>query len=331
MRPAVRDRVWRVIEQQGYAPRAAARSLASRRTNVIALLIPRSAAFIFSDPFFPQAIQGITETCNSRRYFLMLSMLTADLEERFYRHILRGHHFDGVILLASDLDDPILPLLVKDRVQLVLIGRHPAFRTLDWVDVENRDAARQAVEHLPGLGHRRVATITGGTLTMAVALDRRDGYQQALQEAGIPIAPELIVEGDFTQEGGYRAMTRLLQLPERPTAVFVASDALAIGALSAIRAAGLAVPDDIAIVGFDDLPIASYASPPLTTMRQPIYELGARAAELLIERLERPQRERAHLSLQATLVVRQSCGAAARSAHDEKGGQRHPEHSPTSR
>jgi LacI family transcriptional regulator len=200
------------------------------------------------------------------------------------------------------------------------VGRHPYFDRLNWVDVENREGARQAVAHLLALGHRRVATITG-PLHMAVALDRRDGYKQALLEAGLAVDPALIARGDFTQEGGYRAMSQLLSLPQPPTAVFVASDAMAIGALRAAREAGRAVPGDVAVVGFDDLPSAAFASPPLSTVHQPIYDLGATAANLLADRLDgAEQSSPVHICLPTRLVVRQSCGGGPPAASDEKGG-----------
>jgi LacI family transcriptional regulator len=318
VRPAVRDRILRIINENGYAPQAAARSLASRRTNVIGLVIPRSAAVIFSDPFFAHVIQGITEACTARDYFLMLSMVTADLEQGFYNRIVRSRHFDGVIMLSSDVDDPILPLLMKDRTPLVLVGRHPYFTDLSWVDVENREGAREAVTHLVELGHTRIATITG-PLQMAAGIDRRDGYKQALLEAALPIIPELIVEGHFTQQGGYQAMNQLLRLPQRPQAVFVASDTMAIGALRAIHEANLAVPGDIAIVSFDDLPVASFANPPLTTTQQPIFEMGCAAAEMLIGRLEGESGVPSQRRIPTRLVVRQSCGAAERRQRAESG------------
>lgn len=311
VRPAVRDRILRVINENGYAPQAAARSLASRRTNVIGLVIPRSATVIFSDPFFPHVIQGITEACTARDYFLMLSMVTAEMEQGFYNRIVRSRHFDGMIMLSSDVDDPILPRLMKDRTPLVLVGRHPYFTDLNWVDVENREGSREAVRHLINLGHTRIATITG-PLQMAAGIDRRDGYKQALLEAALPINPELIVEGHFTQQGGYEAMNQLLRLPEPPRALFIASDTMAIGALRAIHEANLSIPDDIAIVSFDDLPAASFSNPPLTTMRQSIFEMGSAAAAMLIALLEGEEHVVTHRRIPTQLVIRQSCGAARR-------------------
>jgi LacI family transcriptional regulator len=307
----VRARVQQVIAEQRYSPRAAARSLASRRTDALGLLIPRSAAAIFADPFFPHVIQGITETCSNRGYFLLLSMVTAEREQDFFERVVAGHHVDGLIMLSSDIDDPILPLLIRDETPLVLVGRHP-YLHVSYADVDNQGGAVQAVRHLVELGHQRIATITGPLFT-AAALDRRDGYKQALAEALLPVRPDLIVEGDFTQSGGYQAMRRLLELPERPTAVFAGSDPMAAGALRAIHEADLRVPDDISLVSFDDLPLASMLTPPLTTVHQPLYELGATAADLLLNRLvdspgEQPPRQ---TRLATQLVVRESSGVPA--------------------
>jgi LacI family transcriptional regulator len=307
VRPLVRDRVLRIIDEHDYAPQAAARSLVRQQSCVLGLLIPRSAAFIFSDPFFSGVIEGITAACTRRGYILMLSMLTDAPGQAFYQRILRSRHFDGVIMLSSDIDDPVLPLLLRDQTPLVLVGRHPFFQQVLSVDVANREGARDAVLHLVGLGHQRIATITG-PLQMAAALDRRDGYKQALLEAGLLIRPELLVEGDFTQQGGYQAMLRVLALTPRPTAVFAASDTMALGALRAMQEAGVVVPRDMALIGFDDLPITSFASPSLTTMRQPIYEMGTAAVDLLIDQLECPSSEPTRVCLPATLITRDSCG-----------------------
>jgi LacI family transcriptional regulator len=312
VRPAVRDRVLSVIRQQQYTPYAAARSLASNCTHVLGLLIPRSAPFIFADPFFAGMIQAITEACSQRGYFMMLAMMSAETDEQFYDFILRSRHFDGMLMLSSDIDDPTLARLIDSPTPIILIGSHPYFSNLAWVDAENQAGARCAVTYLIGLGHRRIAAITG-PLQMAAAIDRREGYKQALLEAGLTIVPELIVEGGFTQESGYNAMAGLLGLTPPPTAVFVASDTMAIGALRAVEEAGLRVPSDISLVGFDDLPTAAAAATPLTTVRQPIAQIGATAVELLIERIEKRATAAAHLRLPTELILRESCAAPRRS------------------
>jgi LacI family transcriptional regulator len=309
VRAEVRDRVLRVIGEQGYTPQAAARSLASKRTNTLGLLIPRSAAIIFSDPFFGQVIQGMTEASSKRGYFLSLSMVTASMEQDFYRRVLRSRSIDGLLMVSSDIDDPILPLLITDNLPLMVIGEHPYLKLINWIDSENQDGARQAINHLVGLGHRRIAMITG-FLQMNAAIDRFNGYKQALLEAGIAVDNNLIAYGDYTQESGYIGMKQLLEVNPRPTAVFTGNDMMGLGALRAIHEAGLEVPADISIVGFDDVPMAAYANPPLTTMRQPIAEMGALAANTLIDQLENIAQPGAHIRLPTQLVVRQSSGPA---------------------
>jgi LacI family transcriptional regulator len=223
-------------------------------------------------------------------------------------------------MFSSDIDDPILPLLIKDGGPLVLIGRHPYFSNVAWVDVENREGAHEAVTHLIQLGHRRIGLING-QLQMEAALARRDGYKQALLEEGIAIDPELMVEGYYSQTAAYQAMQRLLDLPHPPSAVFAASDTMAIGALDAIRNRGLRVPQDIAVVGYDDLPLAAHATPPLTSVHQPVDEMSAQAVCLVIEQI-RGQGTRRSVPLRARLVVRESSVGAGQAASlaSPKGG-----------
>lgn len=308
VRPAVRERVLNVINEQGYAPRAAARSLASQRTHMISILIPRTAGGLFVDPFFGYVIQRIAEAAAPLGYFLMLSIVSAEREQGFYERVLRSRPFDGVLMLSSDIDDPILPHLIRDSIPFVHFGSHPFFENMAWVDAEHRQGARLAVSHLVKLGHRRIATITG-PLEMHAAIERRDGYKQGLLEARLPIVPEYIATGDWTQPSGYKAMQQLLALPQRPTAVFIASDTMAVGAIRAVTEAGLNVPEDVAIVGFDDLPlVGAYANPPLSTIRQPIDAMSAHAVKLLVDQIERREPAAHHVRLPVELVVRGSCG-----------------------
>ncbi|HEY3061312.1 MAG TPA: LacI family DNA-binding transcriptional regulator [Chloroflexota bacterium] len=309
VKPTVRERVQQVIREQNYAPKAAARSLASSRTDTIGLLVPRSAAFSLGDPFIASMIQSVFEASAQQGYFAVLAMLTADMEQGFYQRILRSRHFDGVIMFSSDIDDPILPLLIKDGGPMVLIGRHPYFLNVTFVDVENREGAREAVAHLIERGHRRIGLING-ELQMEAAQARRDGYKQALLEAAIGIDGDLMVDGFYSDTAAYRAMLQLLELAQPPTAVFAASDNMAVGALRALHDRGLRVPEDIALIGYDDLPLAAYTSPPLTSVHQPISEMGAHAVRVLIEQI-RGQSPATSVRLPARLVVRDSCGGGA--------------------
>src|ERR1700716_612825 len=253
VRPTVRERVLQVIREQNYAPQAAARNLASARTDTIGVLVPRTAARGLTDPFIASMIKSLFEACAQQGYFSLLALLTVDMEPDFYDRFLRSRHFDGVIMLSSDIDDPILPLLIKDGGPLVLIGRHPYFLNVASVDVENREGAREAVAHLIGLGHRRIGLING-QLQMEAAQARRDGYKQALLEAGMPIDAEVMVEGFYSEVAADEATLNLPPPPQPPTAIFASSDSMAIGALHAVRYRGLSVPDDIALIGYDDLP-----------------------------------------------------------------------------
>ena len=236
----------------------------------------------------------------------MLAMLTADMESAFYRRILRSRHFDGLIMFSSDIDDPILPLLIKDGGPLVLIGRHPYFINVVSIDVNNREGARDGVNHLIALGHRRIGLING-QLQMEAALARRDGYKQALLEAGIGIDAALMVDGHFSDTAAYVAMLSLLDLAQPPTAVFSASDGMAVGALQAIRDRGLRVPDDVALIGYDDLPLAARSTPTLTSMHQPIGEMGSHAVRVLVEQIKGHE-SATSVRLPARLVVRESSG-----------------------
>jgi len=316
VRPEVRERVWEVIRQIGYQPHAAARSLATRRTRVIGLIIPQAVTTLFTDPYFPILIRGIADACNAHNYHLMLSLFSHRRvqdsrahQDLLYQQVLRSRYLDGVVVSSAPLDDPIFLRLLEDGVPFVLVGRYPHERA-SYVDVDNVVGARMAVEHLLKLGHERVATITG-PLNMFAAQDRLEGYRQALAARGIPVDEDLIAEGDFTEGGGQAAMQRLL--PRRPTAVFAASDMMAVGALKVLREAGLRVPEDVAVVGFDDIPLASMVEPPLTTVRQPIEQLGSMAVELLISLLENPGEETTHrVVLPTELVIRASCGVRSR-------------------
>lgn len=318
VRPTVRERVLQVIREQNYAPQAAARSLASSRTDTIGLLIPRSAAASLADPFIASMIQALFEASGQQGYFVTLTMLTADMEPGFYDRILRGRHFDGVIMFSSDIDDPILPLLIKDGGPMVLIGRHPYFQNVTSVDVENREGARDAVAHLIDLGHRRIGLING-QLQMEAAQARRDGYKQALLEAGIAIDAELMVDGFYSEVAAYQATLSLLDLSQPPTAIFASSDSMAIGALHAIRYRGLSVPDDMALIGYDDLPLAAYATPALTSVHQPISQMGAHAVRLLVEQIS-GKGPATSVRLPARLVVRESSGGGVTALPSAKGG-----------
>lgn len=309
VRDQVRERVWEVIRETGYQPNAAARSLVTRRTHIVGVIIPEAVTKLFTDPFFPLFLRGVTETCNAHHYYLMLSLFTGPAgQDEMYRRIVGSGHLDGVIVASTRMDDPLFSKLLQDDMPFVLVGRLPDER-VNYVDVDNVAAARMAVEHLIQLGHKRIGTITG-PLSMTGGQDRLEGYRNALKAHRIPILDELIVEGDFTESSGRVGAQQLLVAS--PTAIFAASDSMAIGALKALREAGLRVPDDVALVGFDDVSVATAVEPALTTVHQSIEGLGSMAAELLLNLLENPpdgQVSARRIILPTKLVVRDSCGA----------------------
>ncbi len=309
VRDEVRQRVWRVIRETGYQPHAAARSLVTRRTQIIGVIIPESVTTLFTDPFFSLLLAGITAACNENRYHLMLSLFNSpEGSDAIYQRVLRSAYLDGVIVASATGDDPLIPRLLRDSIPFVLVGRHLDKR-VTYVDVDNVSGARMATEHLIRLGHKRIATVTG-PMSMLSAQDRLTGYKQALEAHGLPVDSSLIAEGDYREGGGIAAVRRLL--PASPTAIFVASDVMAVGVLKALRQEGREVPGDIAITSFDDLPVATAVQPALTTVRQPIDDLGRTAVQLLLDLIHRPPDATSvpqRLVLPTELVVRGSCGA----------------------
>jgi LacI family transcriptional regulator len=269
-----RERVLQVIAETGFRPDPIARSLSSRRADIIGLVIPVTIRSLFEDPFFPRLMQGISQGCNNHDYTLSLFLLhTPEEEEKLYPRISRRQLLDGVIVTATRNRDPLIPQLLANRVPFVLHGRHEDPRA-SFVEVDNVTGAHTAVTHLVRLGRRRIGLITGPSGSLA-AEDRKRGYLNALLERRVPVDEDLIIHGDFTENSSYEAMQRLL--PHEPDAVFVASDSMALGALRALRNAGKRVPEEVAVVGFDDMPQAATANPPLTTVRQPIQRAGALA------------------------------------------------------
>lgn len=306
VKPGVRQRVWQVIEETGYQPNMAARALASNRTGIIGLIIPHAVSTLFADPYFPRLIQGITQVCNANDLSLTLFLFHSEDEEaNLTNRVLTAGFLDGVIMASSHFNDPLIPALVAYEMPLVVLGRQDRYPQISFVDVDNLNGAYAATSHLLRIGYRRVAHITG-PLDVVAGLDRLAGYKKALADKGRPVEPELIAEGDFTEPGGYMAMQRLLAA--RPDAVFAASDLLAMGGWRAIREAGLDVPRDVALVGFDDL-MPNAGRPRLTTIRQPVVRSGIEAVNVLLDVIANGTVPPRRVILDTQLVIRESCGA----------------------
>lgn len=315
VRTETRERVWRIIKEHDFQPNLAARALAGRRSRVIGLVIPQSLSTIFTDPYFSMLIQGCAKACDERGYYLMLSLVLRQADDT-YRWLIHARHMDGLLLAPPLINDPFVPHLLDKDLPLVMIGRIPGRTDISTVNIDNIKGASLATQHLLELGYSQIATITGA-MNLVGAHDRLEGYLCALRQAGIEPPPEYIQEGDWSEASGWRTMQRLLQVTPRPDAVFAANDSMAIGAMKAIQAAGLKVPDDIAVVGFDDMPAAATIDPPLTTVHHPIERIGFLAAVTLIEKLEASSTQTAdvgarHVVLPVRLIVRMSCGQALR-------------------
>jgi LacI family transcriptional regulator len=304
---AVRDRVLDIVRETGYQPHQAARSLASRNTHVIGLVIPRSVQTFFADPYFQRLIQGIAEGCNHSDFTLSL-FLIQDLqsEKKLIPRIMQRSQLDGIIIQATHLGDNIIPQIALGDVPLLVAGRPINSSAASYIDVDNVRGAQIAVEHLIGLGKQRIMTVTGA-LDTSVGVDRLEGYKKALRAHDLPYSKDWIVEGDFTETQAYQA-TGLL-LAQKPDAIFCGSDVMAAGVLKRLRHEGIAVPDQVAVVGFDDLPPARLADPPLTTIRQPIRRFGLKAVETLIEIIHNPTFGQIRVIMETELVIRDSCGA----------------------
>ena len=303
----VRQRVLAVIENIGYHPNVAARMLASQRSWMIGLVLPLSVSLLFTDPYYAILTQGIAQGCNQYDYTMSLFMAgSKDDECKILPKITRKGILDGVIIQAGHRGDVLLERLVNSDMPVVVAGRPFHAEGVSYIDIDNVNAAYNAVSHLVRLGRQRVGMISG-PISSTVGVDRREGYMRALKERGHAVDEVLIVEGDFTEEGGYYAMQKLLD--SHPDAIFAASDIMALGAMRAVRDVGLNIPDDIAFVGFDDMPIATPIEPPLTTVRQPITEFGIQAVEILIDLIENGVDPPRRVVMNTKLIIRASCGA----------------------
>lgn len=307
-----RQRVLAVIEQVGFTPNPAARALVTQRTHVIGVILPIVPAALFGDAYyFPFLLQGISKAVGNYDYSLLLWMGYDDENDgRFHQRIVNDRLMDGVIIASAAHDDFLIEHFLKIRKPFVLVERPVHYiDRISYVTVDNAHAAYIIVSHLVALGHRKIGMITGD-LTISDGQDRLAGYRQALEAASIQVDEELIIEGEFSLRAGYAGMRRLLEQRPDIEAVFAASDLIAQGILQALHEVGLKVPDDIALVGFDDLPTAQQISPPLTTIRQPTIEKGSEATSMLIELIESGDQQPRSRILPTQLVIRESCGAS---------------------
>lgn len=298
---ATRRRVLEVVARTSFRPNVAARTLASGRSGVVGVVMHVDPHLLFQDPYFSQLLQGITDYLAEQDFGMMLWLGNRTKAETL-DHVLGMSFLDGVIVSASTLEDPVVDGLLASSLPTVLLGHRRADRTASYVDIDNEQAADAITTHLISLGRTRVGHITGTRGTVA-GEDRVTGYQRAMQRAGLDV-DGLVVDGDFNRASGVTAAAVLLD--HGVDAIFCANDATAAGALEAIRARGLRVPDEVALAGFDDLEFAAHLDPPLTTMRQGVRQQGIEAARGLLQLSEDGGRSPRRVLLPTELVIRQS-------------------------
>jgi LacI family transcriptional regulator len=301
-----RLRVQKAAEELGYVPNASARALARRKTHTLALILIRKTVDLASDAFLLCVMQGLIDVIRPAGFRLLLEPVADADEPDVYLNLVRARQIDGIILSGPRSDDEQLAELIESGFPIVLLGQLPESGA-SYVDVDNRAGAQKAVEHLIESGHRRIGCVTNAPLQYTSASDRLAGYQDALAAHNIPFDQARVRFGGFDPESGRSATQALLtELDEPLTALFVASDVVAMGAVSAVYEMGLAIPQDVAVVGFDDVPTARYLIPPLSTVRLPAVELGRHAGKILLSSINGNSPTQRQILLDTELIVRGS-------------------------
>ena len=308
--PETREKVLRAVTKLGYVVNQQARSLAGGKSQVVGLVVPG-----VDNSYIGEIIRGIDEELASMSYDLMLyTTHRRKTRESTYVATLTQGLADGLLLVLPRNPGAYLDALRRRGFPFVLIDHQGIDETGPSVGATNRSGGYAAARYLIELGHRRIGFITG-TLDLRCSTDRLDGYRDALEEFDLPFDPALVYEGDFMQPDGYRGAHTLLALPDRPTAIFASNDVMAFGAMEAVRECGLRIPADISIVGFDDIPQASHVHPHLTTIRQPLEQMGRLAARMLLQLIANPNMGASRVELTTELIVRHSCRALEPASH----------------
>jgi LacI family transcriptional regulator len=295
------QKIGKIIEELNFHPNQAARALAAGRMNTIGLLIPETLRFIFTDPYIQHLSSSISQACQNNDYSLILWLTEPEYERQSIQRHIQSGVVDGFIAASTDFDEPLVEALQRSNRPFVLIGGQEFNVEINFVDADNVMGGQIATQHLIDRGYQRIATITGPIIRSS-GRDRLVGYQKALQQNLREIDPSLISKGNFTRESGYACAKQLL--PLKPDAIFIASDFMAMGAINAIQEAGLLIPDDIAIVSFDDIPQAKDMG--LSTVHQPTKEIGELAVDILLKKINRPERDIHQAVLPPYLVHRKT-------------------------
>ena len=307
----------RAASRLGYHPNLTAQSLQRQRTNSLGLVIPTTEPR-FSDPFFIEFLTGIGNEASAHGYDLLVSTQAPGPEEiDVYRRLVGGKRVDGLAVVRTRRQDPRVQYLLDQNFPFVSFGRTEGNGEFPFVDEDGCAGIAQATEHLIDQGHQQVAFIAASPDLM-FARDRLLGFLETMSASNLPIDEALIIEGDLSQRSGRHAARRLLNLPDPPTAIMATNDLMALGAMAAIQARGFEVGVDIAVTGFDDIPLAENSHPPLTTVRQPIHHIGELVCRMLIRLIQEEPLEHEQVLLQPTLIVRASSKPTEHTTSDER-------------
>lgn len=301
---ATRQRVLDAMKATNYRPNAVARSLRSGKTHTLGLILPDS-----SNPFFAEVGLEVEKVAFSEGYSLILCNTDRDIaKEEFYVKLLSNKQVDGIIFVSTGIPTNSLNFLLGEHTPVILVDRDLTDIEADAVLTDHLMGGWQATQHLIDLGHRRIACISG-PLDGTPSAERIVGYRKALEDSGIPVDPALVLKGDYHPRSGYEAARHLLELDEPPTAIFACNDLMGMGVIRAVTEAGLSVPNDISVVGFDNIDLTNYTTPPLTTVAQPIAQIASLSTMLLLKRIGDPKRPVERPKLSTELIVRQSSRA----------------------
>lgn len=296
-----RERVLSVIQELRYIPSAVARSLKNDKTQTLGMMIPNN-----SNPYFAEVIQGIEDASFKLGYNIILCNSYDDPKKQAaYIRVLMEKRIDGLILVSSGSDEELTQLLADEGIPKVLVDREVSGVAADFIEADHELGGYEATRYLAELGHKRIACVAGPE-NLLPSGDRVAGYLRALAEAGLPAHRDYLIHSDFTSQGGFNAFRQLLALPERPTAIFASNDLMAIGGICAANQAGVAIPQQLSVVGYDDIALASFSTPPLTTIAQPKHDIGTLTAQVLVERIAHPELPLRREMLRSQLIVRQS-------------------------
>ncbi|MCA0756813.1 LacI family transcriptional regulator [Paenibacillus sp. N4] len=303
---ATSQKVKRFMEEMGYHPNVMAKSLVSKTTQTLAIMLPRPAEELFQDFFFGELLRGILTQSTRAGYDMLLTTATSPNDEtETVSRLVLGRRVDGVILLSSRVNDPLIDLLDKHKFPTVLIGRTEGHSNILSVDNDNEQAAYDATQHLILQGHERIGFVSGPP-ALTVAQDRMNGYRRAMQEAGLPVRSEWIVEGEFLQQSGYRAMSFMMSLPERPSGLVAIDDVVAFGVLRGLTELGYKVPDDLSLVSFNNIALSELATPPISSIDIGTYQLGYTASQMLIRLIQEEDVHQSRMIIPHRLIVRES-------------------------